>query len=102
MSNQRVHCLLDRSNISPGCCPCPSSYPSLIQVSVGKEGKVAKDGHEQVPKMEWEYLRICQGLKDGRLNFTAGSPVLRAMPMPRMLGNKSFRGFAANIHSPLL
>lgn len=52
VSNRSVYCLSERGNICPRCYPCPS--PTLSQVSIGTEGKVAKDGHEQDWFQKWD------------------------------------------------
>lgn len=80
MSHRSV-CLLERGNICPRCYPCPS--PMLIQVSIGTEGKVAKDGHEQdwFQKTGWEQFKDWpQHLKDDRPNFIAGNSAHGVVP----------------------
>lgn len=57
-----------------GAVPALPAYPSLIHVSTGPEGKVAKDGHEQDWFQKWDGIgsESATGLKGGRLNFPAG------------------------------
>lgn len=81
------HCVLTRcwtimfprgGNMSLRCKPCPSHFPTLIQVSLGTEEKVAKGGHEQnrFSKWLWEQSKIMpQALKEGRGSFTEGDTV---------------------------